>query len=190
VLGKRQASRPLLGKIASTLNRSIVSNVPIGGSMQHRRFTVFALSVAFVVLFPGGVPARASDQSAVMATVRGYVDGINTGDVKAEIAACASTASIIDEIPPHQWVGPTACADWASALATANKAAGITDQHVTLDAPMHVAVDADRAYVVLRADDLWKQEGKPMSEIGSIWTFVLKKVAAGWRITGWTWAQH
>jgi hypothetical protein len=29
---------------------------------------------------------------------------------------CDSHLSILDEFPPHEWHGPTACADWWKAL--------------------------------------------------------------------------
>ena len=34
------------------------------------------------------------------------------------------------------------------------------------------------------------KKGKPMNETGSVLTITLQKGAAGWRITGWAWAQH
>jgi hypothetical protein len=61
---------------------------------------------------------------------------------------------------------------------------GITDGVVTLRAPKHLDVVADRAYVVVPADYTYKQEGKEMKQTSSILTVALHKGSAGWRITG------
>jgi ketosteroid isomerase-like protein len=139
-----------------------------------------------------GVPgkATATDASAVMAAVNHAVAAFNKGDMKAWMASCASPASIIDDFPPHNWQGPTACADWASSYAAYSKKNGITNGIVTLSTPWHVAVTGAHAYVVCPASFTYKQNGKPMKESGSIFTLALTKTAAGWLIAGWTWAQH
>ena len=104
--------------------------------------------------------------------------------------ACAAPSSIIDEFPPHHWQGATACADWANDFDADSKKNGITDSIVTLAEPSHVDITGDRAYVVVLATYTYKQNGKPMTEAGSIFTAALQKVAAGWRMTGWAWAKH
>jgi hypothetical protein len=34
------------------------------------------------------------------------------------------------------------------------------------------------------------RNGKPVQEVGSMFTFALQKSVAGWRITGWAWAKN
>jgi ketosteroid isomerase-like protein len=151
----------------------------------------FAALVAIAIsAAPALAAAPLSAQAAVMATVHQFVDAFNRGDVKTGEAACASPASVIDEFPPHEWQGPTACADWAAAYAANAKATGVTDGIVTLSAPARVDVTGDRAYVVVPASYSYKENGKPVLEQGSIFTVALKKTVAGWRITGWAWAKH
>jgi ketosteroid isomerase-like protein len=157
--------------------------------MSSRRVVLFALT--FGIALTGATAAvRASAAADVMATVHRFVDSFNRGDVKAGVATCAAQASIIDEFPPHEWQGATACEDWASAFAADAKSNGISDAIVTLGKPWHVDVTGDRAYVVVPATYTYKQNGKPTSEHGSIFTVALYKTAAGWRITGWAWARH
>jgi len=146
------------------------------------------LAVALAV-----VPAAASEKSektAIMATVNQFNDGMNKGDTKTALATCAALSSIIDEFPPHEWQGATACADWANDFDTYNKKNGITDAKATLGKPRHVDVTGDRAYVVVPATYTYKQNGKPVTESGSTLTVALQKVASGWRMTGWAWAKH
>jgi len=154
-----------------------------------RYFSILAFSAGLIVVL-GSMPVAASDQNAVMATVHQFIDGINRGDMKMAAAACASPASIVDDFPPHEWQGPTACADWATGFVADNKKSGVTDVAVTLGKPWHEDVSGDRAYVVVPADLTYKENAKPVTESGNVFTVALKKVAAGWRITGWAWAKH
>jgi ketosteroid isomerase-like protein len=157
--------------------------------MDFRRFGILTLAIGLILVIAAG-SAAASEQTAVMASVHQFIDGFNKGDAKTALAACASPASIIDDVTPHQWQGPTACADWSHSYDADAKKNGITDGIVTLGTPWHVDVTGDRAYVVVPVTYTYKQNGRPVTESGSIYTVALKKVAAGWRITGWAWAKH
>jgi ketosteroid isomerase-like protein len=157
--------------------------------MDFRRFARLTLAAGFTLVFAAGA-AAATEQTAVMATVHQFIDGFNKGDAKTALAACASPVSIIDDIPPHEWHGPTACADWANDYNANAKKNGITDGIVTLGAPWHIDVTGDRAYIVVPVKYTYTQNGKPVTESGSVLTVALKEIAAGWRITGWTWAKH
>jgi ketosteroid isomerase-like protein len=144
--------------------------------------------IAVAILAAG--PAAASDKTDVMATVHQWVDGFNKGDTKSALAACADQTSILDEFPPHEWHGSGACSKWLKDFEADAKKNDITDGIVTLSKPRHVDVTADAAYVVAPVNYTFKQNGKPMNETGSVLTITLQKGAAGWRITGWAWAQH
>lgn len=151
---------------------------------MRRLFIALAVAVALCG------PALASEQTDVMAFIHQFVDGFNKGDVKGVLAACAEQTSIIDEFPPHEWHGVGACAKWVEDYAANAKKDGITDGVVTLGKPRHIDVTGDRAYVVIPTDYTWKQNGKPMKETRSAFAFALQKGAAGWRITGWSWAAN
>ena len=152
---------------------------------------ILALAVTvFVALLPAAAQTPASATADVMAVVRQFVDGFNKGDMKVLSSTCADQAAIIDEFPPHAWLGTGACAKWSSDFDADARKNGITDAVVTLGKPLHVDATPDRAYVVVPADYAYKQKGKPVKEIGSILTIALQKSAAGWRITGWSWAKH
>jgi hypothetical protein len=158
--------------------------------MSFKQFTLFfTFGVAWLAAI-ACTPASASPQSDVMVTVHQFVDGFNRGDDKSALATCANPASIIDEFPPHSWQGPTACADWLRALTAGNAHDGITGGIVTLSPPWRVDVTGDRAYVVVPATYAYKQHGKPEIEKDSILTIALRRVAAGWRISGWAWSKR
>ena len=136
------------------------------------------------------LPASASQDSAVIATVRQFIDGFNRSDAKSEVAACDSQASIIDDFAPHEWQGPTACADWTAAYAAEAKKDGIAEGSVTLGKPWYLAVTGNRAYAVFPATFAYKDHGKPVTEGGAVFTVALRKSSMGWRITGWAWSKH
>ena len=65
----------------------------------------------------------------------------------------------------------------------------ITSETVALHEPRHTEIIGDRAYVVVPTTYTYKLHGKQVTETGAVWTFALQKVSAGWRVTGWAWAQ-
>jgi len=156
--------------------------------MGFRRVAILTL-VGFILVFAAGT-AAASAHADVMAPVHQFIDSFNKGDAKTALAVCASPAVIIDDFPPHVWNGPTACADWSNAYDANAKESGITNGIVTLGTPWHIDITGDRAYVVVPVSYTYKQNGKPVMESGSVFTVALKKLHAGWRIAGWTWAKH
>ena len=134
-------------------------------------------------------PAAASDKDDVMAVLKHSVAAINKGDVQEAAADCSEHASITDEFTPFSWQGPTACADWAKAIAALNARMEITDTVLTLGKPWSFEVTGDSAYAVIPTTLRFKEKGKPRGESGSVWTFALQKSAAGWKITAWTWSR-
>jgi hypothetical protein len=152
------------------------------------------IAVAVTVIAAGQIPALAQTpagaRAEVLATIRQFVDGFNKGDAKSALAACAEQTAIIDEFPPHAWLGAGACAKWMSDFEADAKKNSITDGFVSLGNPSHVDITGDRAYVVIPSDYTYKQNGKPVKETGALFTFALQKGQTGWRITGWAWAKH
>lgn len=150
---------------------------------MHKTIVAIAL---FVSLSGQSV---ASEQTEVMMPVRQLFDSFNKGDATRAVAGCADVTSIIDDFPPHEWLGAGACAHWMNDYKLFAKANGIADMVITLSEPKHVAVTADRAYVVVSADYTLKKQGNPVTLNNSIVTVVLKKSASGWRVTSWAWAD-
>ncbi|HVA56435.1 MAG: nuclear transport factor 2 family protein [Gemmatimonadaceae bacterium] len=157
---------------------------------MHKSPIVLAMAVLAAGPIAASAQTPATSKAEVMATVHQFVDAFNKGDTKVVLAACADQTSIIDEFPPHEWHGAGACARWSSDYDTDARKNGITDGVVTLRDPSHVDIAADRAYVVVPADYSFKKNGKPVKEVGSVFTLVLHKGQAGWKLTGWAWAKH
>jgi hypothetical protein len=152
-------------------------------------FATFALAIA-LSSFVTPPSAAATDKSDVLATVQQFVVSFNKGDVKTAAASCANETFIIDEFPPHEWHGVNACAKWMAAYDADAQKNGITGGVVTLDAPLHIDVTADRAYVVVPANYKFNQKGKQIQETGSMLTIALQKRDSKWLMTGWSWAKR
>ncbi len=151
-----------------------------------KRYAILAITVALASSLVVG-RAAASDATDAMAPVNQFVDGFNKSDAKMLAAACAPSATILDDFPPHVWT--TTCADWYSSFVAMAKQAVFTDNVVTVGKPWHVDVTGNLAYIVVPTTYTYKNRGKPVTEAG-VFTLVVKKTAAGWLITSWAWADH
>jgi ketosteroid isomerase-like protein len=144
--------------------------------------------IACAIAFLSAGTAAASEKTDVMAVVHQMVDGFNKGDVKSSAAACADQAVIVDDTPPHVWQGSGACAAWLEAYQAWAKSDEVTGASETIFKVRHIDISGDFAYVVQSVGLSWIEKGKPMSE-KAVETVTLQKTSAGWRITGWTWAD-
>ena len=120
------------------------------------------------------------------APIHQFIDAFNKGDVKGAAATHLPSVSIIDEVKPHIWRGPRAFMTWVTDLTNADKAAGISNEAVTLGAVSREVVSGDTAYVVIAATYSFKQKGVAMHEPAQM-TYAMRKTARGWKIAGWTW---
>lgn len=125
-------------------------------------------------------------QDAAMAPVHIFIDGTNSGDMKAAAAAYAPSAAITDEFAPYHWRGAKAFAQWGADFGKWAKAAGATEPRIDLEPARRVAVTGTHAYAVVPARFSFKQDGATRSEQGTF-TFALTKMAKGWRIASWSW---
>lgn len=147
------------------------------------------LILATVLWFAVGAAASAGTPDAqLMAPIQKFIDSFNKGDAAAAAATHAATAdlTIIDEVSPYLWHGPEAFQAWSADLESDAKKRGITDQVVTIRAPIREETNGDYAYIVVPAVYAFKERSKSMREAAQM-TFVLKKGAGEWLIHGWTW---
>lgn len=148
------------------------------------RKIVLAL-VASLLWVPAVLPATGED---VAAPVRVFIDAFNKGDTASAYATYAKgEITIVDEFAPHRWSGPHAAQDWAAAYDQHAQATGVSDGQVKYGTPTRIEREGDFAYVILPTEYLYKEQGKPMDEKGSI-TAVLHKEDGAWKIQAWTWS--
>lgn len=132
--------------------------------------------------------AKAFAQADLTKPIKQMIDGFNSNDVKAVVAAYASgDISITDEVPPFHWSGTKANDEWLAALEKHDKAAGISDGKVKFGSVVHSETEGDAAYVVTAVSYAFQQKGKTMTESARM-TFVLHKEGGAWKIAGWVWS--
>ncbi len=152
---------------------------------MHKIITALAIAFALIT----GETAFASEKAEVIAAVNQFIEGYNRVDIKMLTPSCADELSIIDELAPYEWHGKGSCGHWASDYESDARKDRITDGVVTLSKPTHVDIAGDRPSVVDPANCAYKEKGKPVTEVGSIFTVAPHKSADGWQIIGCSWAK-
>jgi ketosteroid isomerase-like protein len=154
------------------------------------RAIILTLAAALSAAPLAASAAMSADQTKAFTAVQRYDAAFNKGDSKTIVGMCAPGAIIIDDFAPHIWQGANACGAWLNDLGAYDKKSGNSGGIVTLKKPWHVDVTGNRAYVVVPVTYTYKQHGKPVVEDGSVWSLVLQRAGADWRIAGWAWGQH
>jgi hypothetical protein len=110
-----------------------VNSVPAPGRSRHferrttmdfRRAAAATLTIVFTLVISQR-SAVASEETDVVAAVHRYFDNLDQDKLKTALTMCDSHVSILDEFPPHEWHGPTACGDWWKALNAYDKKKGL-----------------------------------------------------------------
>jgi hypothetical protein len=135
----------------------------------------------------GGAAGAETPNVALMAPIHQFIDSFDKGDQKAAMGAFApGPQTIIDEVPPHVWIGPNAVQAWGKDLGAHDKAAGISDQAVILGEPTRQVDSGATGYVIVSVVYTYKEKGVATHEPAQM-AYALRKGAKGWLITGWTW---
>jgi ketosteroid isomerase-like protein len=146
---------------------------------------IFA-SVAACFLF-AATPALAAN-AAVEAPIRALTDAFNKGDIAAVKALHIDAPTIVDNVAPFRWSGPTAFDSWIADLAKSEAAEGKTGGKVMFGDPVDEVIAGDHAYIVTPCTYTYKQKGQTVSEKGFT-AFTLVKVGDAWKIESWSWAS-
>ena len=154
--------------------------------MDLKRFGATAMIIMFALSISSG-SAFATERDDVIAAVHQYLDSLEKPETASSM--CDSYVSILDEFPPHEWHGPTACADWLKAYNAYNEKSGIEPMGAPLGTPWTVDVTGDRAYFVAPMTYTYKQHGKPVKETAPF-AVVLRRTQAGWRIMSWAYSKQ
>jgi hypothetical protein len=123
----------------------------------------------------------------IRATVEAYAQATIADTIKSS-SYCEANSTVVDEFAPHVWRG-TGCADWAKAFVAMTHQEGITACKVALGPKGKVTAETNAAYAVYPATFNCLRQGKPFVDQG-LWTLVLHKGDAGWKVSSWTWAAQ
>ncbi len=155
---------------------------------MNMKRVVGGLTLLFALAF-AAPSSFASDKTDVADAVNRYLDNLDPDKLQTALAMCDSQVSILDEFPPHEWHGPTACADWWKGLLAYDDKNGITDGDAKLGTSFTVDVNEDHAYFVAPMTYTYKQHGKSIKETATF-AVALRRTQAGWRITGWAYSKQ
>ena len=157
--------------------------------MDFKHVAAAGITIVFAFAI-SSASALASEKTDVVAAVHRYFDNLDPDKLETALAMCDSHVSILDELSPHEWHGPTACADWWKAAKAYDEKEGIAAGAAALGTPWTVDAAGDRAYFVAPATYEYKQHGKLVKESHAVFTVALRRTDAGWRITSWAWSKH
>jgi ketosteroid isomerase-like protein len=124
----------------------------------------------------------------IRATVDAYAKAITVGDPAKSSGFCEARSTVVDEFAPHLWTG-AGCAGWAKSFVAMERNEGISACTASVGPKGNVVVEGATAYAVYPATVNCTRRGKPLADPG-VWTFVLHKGAAGWKIASWTWSTQ
>jgi hypothetical protein len=153
--------------------------------MTISRAALAAASV-FSLVAVAGPTLAAKMAGGPMSAIHQFIDDFNKGDMAGAKAAHVDAPTIIDEVAPYMWSGSGAVDAWAADLVKDAKANGDTDNKVRLGRVLITHAEADKAYVHLNADYLYREHMKSMVEHGGF-TFALTRDGGDWKIAGWSW---
>src|SRR5215471_8119612 len=90
--------------------RFTVYTPPASTPERVMNFKRVAAILTFLFSLAIGTPASfASDKTDVVDAVRRYLDNLNPDKLQTALAMCDSQVSILDEFPPHEWIGGRDC---------------------------------------------------------------------------------
>jgi hypothetical protein len=134
------------------------------------------------------MPAMAADPAGpARAVIETFVAGFNDPSLlEAAKASHVASPVIIDEPPPFLWTGKDAMNNWLADQHKEALAMGRSEEKVTLGRTQRAEISGAMAYVIVGATYSYVEKGVAKAEPSRM-TFVLKKLASGWKIAAWTW---
>ncbi len=135
--------------------------------------------------------AQAHDLPARLRPIMRSVDRVIAATANANVQAVASLytsdAVVVDDQAPLRWTGATAGQDWLSTVG--GKWGKLNVARFTAKGdPADIEVARDIAYVVVQGVLTSTVPGKPFRREGAF-TFTLRKVADGWKISSQAWTN-
>jgi ketosteroid isomerase-like protein len=119
--------------------------------------------------------------------VRAMVDAVNAGDIAAALAAFTDAPTIIEDVPPFRWQGPSAASDWLSAMAANAAQLDVEAIEMRLRDPTRIETAGDNAYGVFPGMlALTTRQARLVAE--GVLTLTLRLAGDDWRIETLVWS--
>ncbi|HEY5105519.1 MAG TPA: nuclear transport factor 2 family protein [Caulobacteraceae bacterium] len=134
------------------------------------------------------VASEASGAAQLEASLDHFCELVNQGKASEAVAYFLPDATIIEDLAPYSWHGPTAGMEWLQAMNANAERSGMSGVNMHFLPATMVQITGERAYAVIPGDLTYSfKDGTVRHAQGHV-TFSLRKVAADWRIGSLTWA--
>jgi ketosteroid isomerase-like protein len=123
----------------------------------------------------------------VVSFIARFVDAVNRGDEGAALASLTADVTIVEDLAPFRWHGPTAGAEWLGGMFENARRLGISSISMELGRAIRVEVEEPHAYAVVEGQLRYGAAGPPLHADGVL-TFVLVREDGEWMISALVWS--
>lgn len=128
-----------------------------------------------------------TDADGILAFIGGFVDAVNRGDEGAALASLTPDVTIVEDLAPFRWHGPTAGMEWLGGMAENARRHGISSIFMQLGRAIRILVEGRHAYAVIEGQLQYGGDGPPLRSDGLI-TFALIREQDDWMIRALVWS--
>lgn len=121
----------------------------------------------------------------IVDSIAEFVDAVNRGDRDAALARLTDDVSIIEDLAPYRWQGPSAGSEWLDAMAENARRNAITSISMNLRNATRVEVEGQYAYAIIEGV-LTYGGGFPRQADGLL-TFAMIKQDSRWMVRSFAW---
>jgi ketosteroid isomerase-like protein len=123
--------------------------------------------------------------SDVVATIADFVDAVNRGHQEDALSRLTDDVTIIEDLAPYRWHGPTAGAEWLRAMFENAQRNGIASISMQLAEARRVELEGQHAYAIV--EGLLTYGGTVERRSDGLLTFALVMHGERWMIRAFSW---
>lgn len=128
---------------------------------------------------------------ALGASLKDFAELVNQGKSAEAIAYFAASPSIVEDLAPYRWQGPTAPKAWIDAMMANAERAGMSGVNMHFSDPATVQITGARAYAVMPGELTYTFKDGHLDHAHGHVIFSLHKLSGAWRIEtlAWGWER-
>jgi ketosteroid isomerase-like protein len=121
----------------------------------------------------------------VVSAITDFVKAVNRSDQNDALTRLTKDVSILEDLAPYRWQGPTAGAEWMLAMHENAQRNAISGIFMQLGRATRVEVEGRHAYAIIEGH-LSYNGARLLHSHGTL-TFALVKEERGWMISSFAW---
>lgn len=131
--------------------------------------------------------ANSGTAGDVVTTISDFVDSVNRGDQVGVIGHLTPDVSIMEDLAPYRWQGPSAGAEWMLAMFQNAQRIGVSAIGMELGKATRVEVEGPHAYAIVEGLLTYTRPDGALRARG-ILTFALARSDDRWLIRSFAWS--